>query len=86
MRDMNIDEQSRGRSWGLARICRGLERLRGEVVSEVRQIVGQRVFVRISGRDARAPVSRRAYCQATRSVGATPPSGRATPWSTTMAA
>ena len=42
MRDMNIDEQSRGRSWGLARSGRGLERLRDEAVPEVRQTVGER--------------------------------------------
>lgn len=63
MRDMNIDEQSRGRSWGLARSGRGLERFGDEAVSEMRQIVGKRVFDRISGRDARAPVSGRAFCQ-----------------------
>ena len=69
MRDMNIDGQSRGRSWGLARSGRGLEKLRDEVVSEVRQIVCQRAFDRISGRDAHAPVSGRAFCQYPISMG-----------------
>jgi hypothetical protein len=60
MRDMNIDEQSRGRSWSLARSGRGLEKLRDEAVPEVWSMAGERVFVRISGRDARAPVVRHA--------------------------